>query len=125
MKSTTKGCIIRECFFEPTFHKFQWKLCSGLHFHTDFSGYNPNQTQIFRVMALVLKCIHELYPEFQIYRDFSYEYVDGKLPFDVINGGPKLREWIDNSAVNFDSLDKALSLDEKAWEKASKKYYLY
>ncbi|MCU0927553.1 MAG: DUF1343 domain-containing protein, partial [Hydrogenophaga sp.] len=29
----TQGCVLRECFFEPTFHKHVGQLCSGLQIH--------------------------------------------------------------------------------------------
>jgi uncharacterized protein YbbC (DUF1343 family) len=125
MKSVANGCIVRDCFFEPTFHKYQKQLCSGLQFHTDFPGYRPEHTKIFRLVALAIKCVRELYPEYEVYRDFAYEYVENKLPFDVINGGSKLRNWIENSSEKFEALDKALSIDEKAWLKTAKKFYLY
>ncbi len=120
-----KGVILRECFFEPTFHKHVGKLCHGFQFHTDVESYQHENFKPFRLTALMLKAIRELYPKYQIYREFAYEYVHDKLPFDVINGGPALREWIENKKATPKDLDKALSKDEKAWVKTRKKYLLY
>lgn len=120
-----KGFLIRECFFEPTFHKFHGKLCHGLHMHTDFPGYQPGQFKPFRVVTLMLKCIRELYPEYPIYRDFAYEYVLDKLAFDVINGGPKLKNWIEDKAATPAQLDKAMRADEASWVKETKRFLLY
>ena len=39
-----------------------------------------------------------LYPDYPLWRDFAYEYEHGKLAIDVINGGPLLREWVDDRA---------------------------
>ncbi len=120
-----RGVLVRECFFEPTFHKFQGKLCHGLQFHTDFPGYDPAKFKPFRLVALLLKCVRELYPEFSVYRDFPYEYVLDKPAFDVINGGPRLKNWIEDSRQAPAALDRALREDERAWRAEAKKYYLY
>jgi uncharacterized protein YbbC (DUF1343 family) len=120
-----RGVLIRECFFEPTFHKHEKKLCHGLHFHTDDSTYRAENFKPFRLMALMLKAVRELQIDYLIYRDFAYEYTKGKLAFDVINGGPKLREWIENPNLQYAELDRALKIDEKAWKKKYKQFWIY
>ncbi len=32
------GCRLRECFFEPTFHKHVKQMCSGVQIHTRIPG---------------------------------------------------------------------------------------
>lgn len=120
-----KGCKLRPCSFEPTFHKHVHKLCSGIQIHTDDLDYNHNAFKPYRLMALMLKSIRELYPDYPIYRDFAYEYVEDKLAFDVINGGPFLREWIDDKPSKPSDLDSRLKKDETQWKKQIQKYYLY
>lgn len=120
-----KGGILRECYFEPTFHKHEKKLCHGFQFHTDFVGYQHASFKPYRIVALMLKCIRELNPQYPIYRDFAYEYTVGKLAFDVINGGPDLREWIENPKASVQDLEKALQKDEKEWIRKRKKFLLY
>jgi uncharacterized protein YbbC (DUF1343 family) len=120
-----KGALIRECYFEPTFHKHEKKLCHGFQMHTDTPLYKPEQYKPFRLITLMLKCIRELYPDYPIYRDFAYEYTVGKLAFDVINGGPELREWIEDPKAKPADLEKALKVDEKAWMKLRQKFLLY
>lgn len=120
-----KGALVRECYFEPTFHKHQKKLCHGLQMHTDFAGYDPKKFKPFRLTALMLKSIRRLYPKYDLYRDFEYEYTKGKLPFDVINGGARLREWIEGSQTRPADLERALKLDESAWLRRSRKYKIY
>jgi hypothetical protein len=73
----------------------------------------------------MLKAIRKLYPQYPIYRDFAYEYTEGKLAFDVINGGPELKNWIEDNSKKPMDLDRAMKIDELKWKKASKKYYLY
>ena len=120
-----KGVVLRECFFEPTFHKHEKKLCHGFQFHTDLPQYKHQDFKPYRIIALMLKCIRELYPNYPIYRDFAYEYTVGKLAFDVINGGPELRNWIENPQATVAQLEKELSTDEKQWVKIRRKFLLY
>ncbi len=120
-----KGAIFRECFFEPTFHKHEKKLCHGIQMHTDFPGYKPAEFKPYRAVALMLKCIRELYPKYPLWRDFAYEYTVGKLAFDVINGGPEIREWIDDTSSKPKDLEKILVADEKAWTQERREFFLY
>ena len=34
------GCRLRDCWFEPTFHKHVGKLCNGVQIHTEGPGYD-------------------------------------------------------------------------------------
>lgn len=120
-----KGVTLREAYFEPTFHKHMGKLCHGFQFHTDAQSYNHEQFKPFRLTALMLKVIREMHPKYPLYRDFAYEYVKDRLAFDVINGGPALKNWIENPKATPKDLDLALAKDEKSWLKERKKYLLY
>jgi uncharacterized protein YbbC (DUF1343 family) len=120
-----KGIILRECFFEPTFHKHEKKLCHGFQIHTDIADYQPELFKPYRLIALMLKCVRELHPSYPIYRDFAYEYTVGKVAFDVINGGPELREWIEDANAKPADLEKTLKKDERAWLKTRQKFLLY
>lgn len=120
-----KGVSLRECFFEPTFHKHVGKLCHGFQFHTDGLSYKHEAFKPFRLVALMLKVIREMHPDYPIYRDFAYEYVRDRLAFDVINGGPALKDWIENSRSTPKDLDAALAKDEKSWAKERRRYLLY
>lgn len=120
-----RGVTLRECYFEPTFHKHVGKLCHGFQFHTDGFSYKHDQFKPFRLTALMLKVIREMHPKYPIYRDFAYEYVKDRLAFDVINGGPALKNWIENPKAGPSDLDKALAKDEKSWLRERKKYLLY
>jgi uncharacterized protein YbbC (DUF1343 family) len=120
-----QGAGLRECFFEPTFYKFKGEICHGIQIHAEGSLYNPSLAKPYRVISLLLKCVSELYPDFDLYRNFAYEYVEDKLAFDVINGGPRLREWIEDPKASLKDLDTALQKEEKSWQKEYKKYWLY
>jgi uncharacterized protein YbbC (DUF1343 family) len=110
-----QGCDLRPCYFEPTFHKHVGKVCQGFQIHTDTNNYNHDKFKPYRLMALVLKAVRTLKPDYPIWRDFYYEYEKGKLPIDVINGGPFLRDWVDDSESTPADFERTLLVDEKSW----------
>lgn len=120
-----KGCVLRDMWFEPTFHKHVGKLCSGVQIHVDDPAYDHEAFQPWRVQALGFKAVRRLYPDYDLWRDFPYEYAFGKLPIDVINGGPSLREWVDNPASTPDDLDAIAKPDEQAWLKTREPFLIY
>jgi uncharacterized protein YbbC (DUF1343 family) len=120
-----KGAHLRECYFEPTFHKHEKKLCHGFQIHTDFADYRHQQFRPYRIVSLMLKCLREVAPDYPVYRDFAYEYTVGRLAFDVINGGEDLRRWIDDPKSTPADLEKALAHDEKAWARERRQFLLY
>ncbi len=109
------GCRLRECWFEPTFHKHVGQLCHGVQIHTDDPAYQPAQFQPWRLMALTFKAIRDLWPDYPLWRDFPYEYELDRLAIDVINGGPLLREWVDDPAATPADLEALAQQDERAW----------
>lgn len=109
------GCAIRECFFEPTFHKHAKTLCHGLMIHAEGGFYDHHAFRPWRLQALAFKAIRALYPAYPLWRDFPYEYEFERLAIDVINGGPALREWVDDPAATPADLDALTGADEAAW----------
>jgi len=109
------GCHLRECWFEPTFNKHMGKLCHGVQIHTEGPAYDHRAFRPWRVQALAFKAIRRLYPDYPLWRDFAYEYEQGRPAIDVINGGPLLREWVDDASAKPQDLDALAMKDEKAW----------
>ena len=109
------GCALREVSFEPTFHKHEHQLCHGLHIHPEGRFYDHEAFTPWRLQALAFKAIRRLHPDYGLWREFAYEYEFGKLAIDVINGGPGLREWVDDDAAEPGDLDALASADEAAW----------
>lgn len=120
-----KGCVLRDIWFQPTFHKHVGQLCNGVQIHVDDPAYDHEAFQPWRVQALGFKAIRRLYPAYDLWRDFPYEYAFGKLPIDVINGSPLLREWVDAPGSTADDLDALATPDEQAWIEARKPFLLY
>ena len=119
------GCALRECWFTPTFHKHAGKLCNGLMIHAEGRFYDHAAFQPWRLQALAFKSIRRLYPDYDLWRDFPYEYEFDRLAIDVINGGPALREWVDSPASSPADLEALASADEAAWREASRPFLLY
>ena len=120
-----EGCRLRDCWFEPTFHKHVGILCNGVQIHVDDPAYNHGAFRPWRVQALGFTAIRRLYPDYALWRDFPYEYAFGKLAIDVINGGPALREWIDDPAATPADLEALAGPDERAWEEERRAFLIY
>jgi uncharacterized protein YbbC (DUF1343 family) len=120
-----RGCILRPCWFEPTFHKHVGKLCHGIMIHAEGPHYDHAAFKPWRVQALAFKAIRNLYPDYPLWRDFPYEYTQGHLATDVINGGPALREWVDNAHATPADLDALTATDEAAWAIERAPYLIY
>ena len=119
------GCTLRDISFEPTFHKHVGQLCSGVHIHAEGDAYDHQAFKAWRIQALAFKAIRALFPDYDLWRDFPYEYAFGKLPIDVINGGPGLREWVDDPGAEAGDLDALAEPDEAAWGEARKPFQIY
>ncbi len=119
------GCTLRDISFEPTFHKHVHQLCRGVHIHAEGPGYDHYGFRPWRLQALAFKAIRLLHPDYPLWRDFPYEYVFDKLAIDVINGGPALREWVDDIGATPGDLDAVTEPDEDAWADARQAYLRY
>ena len=119
------GCRLRDIWFQPTFHKHVGQLCNGVQIHVDDPSYDHAAFRPWRVQALAFKAIRRLYPDYHLWRDFPYEYVFDRLAIDVINGGPGLREWVDDPAATPADLDALTTPDEQAWIAERRPYLLY
>ena len=119
------GCRLRECWFEPTFHKYAGQLCSGVQIHVEDQTYDHNQFKPWRIQALAFKVIRQLNPDYQLWRDFPYEYELDRLAIDVINGSTLLREWVDDPQAIPADLESLTQIDEQAWQQERLVYLLY
>ncbi len=120
-----QGCRVRELAFEPTFYKHVGEMCRGYQIHTDGPFYNPDKFKPYRMFALFLKAIRLLNPEYPLWRDFAYEYVIDRLAIDVINGGNRLRKWVDDPCTTMMDFEKILKDDELLWLKERKMFLKY
>lgn len=119
------GCTLRDIWFEPTFHKHVRMLCSGIHIHAEGAAYRHDAFRPWRLQALAFKAIGRLYSEYPLWRDFPYEYEFGKLAIDVINGGPGLRDWVDDNAALPGDLETIAARDERQWRESVRNCLIY
>ncbi|MFN0318047.1 MAG: exo-beta-N-acetylmuramidase NamZ domain-containing protein [Burkholderiales bacterium] len=120
-----RGCVLRSCWFEPTFHKHAGKLCAGVHIHVEDGAYDHAAFRPWRLQALAFKAIRRLYPGYDLWRDFPYEYERGRLAIDLINGSELLREWVDDRGSTPADLDAITLPDEAFWEAERRDVLLY
>jgi uncharacterized protein YbbC (DUF1343 family) len=120
-----RGCRLRECWFEPAFHKHAGKLCAGVQIHVDDPSYEHEAFKPWRLMALVLKSLRSLRPDYDLWRNFVYEYEHDRLAIDLINGSELLREWVDDPAAKPSDLDRIANADEDSWRDERKAVLLY
>jgi len=122
--SWLQGCRLRECWFEPTFHKHVGQLCAGVHIHVEANAYDHYSFQPWRLQALAFKALKRLVPDYPLWRDFPYEY-ETRLAIDVINGSELLRQWVDDPAALPGDLDAMALVDEEAWREERREVLIY
>ncbi len=119
-----QGCHLRECWFEPTFHKHAGQLCAGVQIHVE-TGYDHAAFRPWRLQALAFKALRKLRPDYPLWRDFPYEYEHERLAIDLINGGESLRKWVDDPAALPGDLGALARTDEAAWLERRESLLLY
>jgi uncharacterized protein YbbC (DUF1343 family) len=120
-----QGCHLRECWFEPTFHKHAGKLCAGVQIHVEDDAYSHEAFRPWRLMALAFKALRRLRPDYELWRDFPYEYELDRLAIDLINGSELLRQWVDDPEAMPDDLDALAGPDEESWQAELESVRLY
>src|SRR5207245_11263790 len=119
------GCRLRPCWFEPTFQKHSGQLCAGLQIHVEDGAYAHERFRPWRLVALALKALRTLRPDYALWRDFAYEYEPGRVAIDVISGGTELRQWVDDPAATPGDLDALAGPDEASWRAEREQFLLY
>jgi uncharacterized protein YbbC (DUF1343 family) len=120
-----RGCRLRDCWFEPTFHKHAAQLCAGIQIHVDDATYDPNRFRPWRLVALALKSLRTLRPDYDLWHNLPYEYERDRRAIDLINGGELLRQWVDDSAATPADLETLAVADETAWLDEREPFLLY
>jgi len=114
------GAILRPVTFEPTFNKWQGKLCQGFQIHIT----DPNQ---FKPYITTLKLIQAVRFQHQDQFDWKpppYEYEFDRLPIDLLIGDQEIRNRLENFD-DIDEIEKSWQDDLKAFIAMSRKYYIY
>ena len=120
-----RGCRLRACWVEPTFHKHADKLCAGIQIHVDDLSYDHDAFRPWRLIALAFKSLRTLRPDYDLWRDLPYEYERDRLAIDLINGSELLRRWVDDPAARSADLDALAIPDEESWLEERESVLLY
>lgn len=120
-----QGCRLRECWFEPTFHKHAGTQCHGVQIHVDDGAYQHDRFQPWRLQALAFKAVLRQRADYPLWRDFAYEYEYDRLAIDLINGSPLLRGWVEDASATPADLEAITAPDEAAWREARGAFLLY
>jgi uncharacterized protein YbbC (DUF1343 family) len=120
-----RGCALRECWFEPTFHKHAGKLCAGLQLHPEEPLYEAAAFRPWRLVAAAFKALRKLKPDYLLWREFAYEYEHDRLAIDLINGGELLRQWVDDAGAASADLEALAAPDEASWRAEREPFLIY
>ncbi len=120
-----QGCRLRQCHFEPTFHKHAGSPCAGVQIHVDDAAYDHLAFRPWRLVALAFKALRRLRPDYALWRRFPYEYEHERLAIDLINGSEQLRQWVDDPAAEPGDLDALAAADEQDWGEEREAVLLY
>jgi hypothetical protein len=96
-----------------------------MQIHVDDSNYDHDAFRPWRVIALALKCLRLLRPDYELWRDFPYEYERDRLAIDLINGSELLRQWVDDPSAMPADLDALAKPDEISWLEERQSLLLY
>jgi uncharacterized protein YbbC (DUF1343 family) len=120
-----QGCALRECWFEPTFHKHAGKLCAGVQIHAEEPAYDHERFKPWRLMSLAFKALRRLQPDYDLWRAFAYEYERERLAIDLINGSELPRRWVDDPGAQPADLEALAAADEQSWREEREPLLLY
>jgi uncharacterized protein YbbC (DUF1343 family) len=121
-----RGCRLRPCWFEPTFHKHAGHLCAGLQVHVEDPSYDHESFRPWRLQALAFKALRQVHgAEYPLWRDFPYEYERDRLAIDLINGSELLRQWVDDARAGAADLEALAGPDECEWRDAREDVLIY
>jgi uncharacterized protein YbbC (DUF1343 family) len=85
------GFVLRPVWFQPTFQKFAGENCGGFQIHV----LDPDTFKPWKAMLFILKYLYHHSGIRPFWNQAPYEYQFEGLAFDWINGGTKVREWIE------------------------------
>jgi uncharacterized protein YbbC (DUF1343 family) len=122
--AVARGLPPAPLLFEPTFHKHAGSLRRLPGAMEAAAYYDHERFRPWRLFALAFKALRSLRPDFPLWRDFAYEYEQGRPAIDVINGGPLLREWVDDPAATAQDLELLAQADEADWRRERQPHLL-
>jgi hypothetical protein len=100
-------------------------MCAGIQIHTEYPGYQHDTFKPYRLYAGFLKSLRKIEPGYDIWRYHEYEYELDRTPIDVINGGPALRQWVDDPNQSYEDIEVRLMDAETRWLSEREPHLIY
>jgi uncharacterized protein YbbC (DUF1343 family) len=114
------GFILRPLSFIPTFDKFQDQLCRGFQIHVT----HPDSYKSWHTGQLLLQQLYLSMGTLFHWRQPPFEYVEDKLPIDLLNGNDACRKWVEGNG----DFEELLSIEQEGMAEFIKRrehYLLY
>ena len=96
-----------------------------MQIHVEDGAYDHEAFRPWRVQAAAFKALRQLRPDYDLWRDFPYEYEHDRLAIDLINGSELLRRWVDDPQATPADLDALAAPDETSWREEREDVLLY
>lgn len=120
-----RGCLVRKLVFQPTFHKHAGIPTPGFEIITEGNFYDPSLFKPYLLISAILKAIHQLQPELELWTSPPYEYEYEKIPVDVITGGTMFRKWVESDTSTISEMAEWIDRDINKWKEEVRDFYLY
>ncbi len=113
------GVVFRPMYFQPTFQKYAGKLCGGAQIHVT----DRKKFKSFKTGVAIIKAVYDLYPDDFKWKEPPYEYETIKMPIDILAGGSRLRNDIEDGK-GIDEMEEWWSAECSLFAKNVRKHYL-
>src|SRR5262249_14148535 len=119
-KENLPGILFRPTYFQPTFHKHMGRLCGAIQIHVlDRKSFKPVITG-----TAILNAIYKLYKDKFEWKQPPYEYIEDKLPIDVIFGTDKVRKQIETGTPT-DEIEESWKEGVEQFIRGRENYLIY
>ena len=125
LKDFSTGCLLREIQFEPTFDKWQGKVCTGFRIHLEKPWANKGVFRPYRLICLFLKAFYQTHRSCSWKTPPPYEYEYKLDPIDIISGSDDLQKWIKQKQSAQKKWDDFLTSEEQKWKQQQKDFFIY
>lgn len=119
-KGGIPGVILRPLAFEPTWNKWQGRLCKGFQMHvTDRSRIRP-----YTAALKLIRVVMDLYPDRFEWKPPPYEYEFERMPIDLILGDQRIRRKLEQTH-DVDGLSTLWNDDLETFRAMRARFLLY
>jgi hypothetical protein len=120
-----EGCIIRDIWFEPTFHKHVGQLCSGLHIHAEGDSYDHAAFKPWRLQAARLQGHPHLVPGISPVARLSLRICLWEAADRCDQRVAAAARMVDDPEAEPGDLEALAAVDETAWAEERSGYLIY